>query len=174
MLCDESRAELSDQVARGEAAAGDKTEAAVVEYAAPWRRLAAGAVDALLVPIAYYLVSFFTGFFFSASSHGDQLSGNAASQTRFGAWIAAAVVWWLYCILMERSANQGTLGKMLLNIAVTDAGGQRISLGRAVGRNLAKIVSGALLPINWIMVAFTGKKRGLHDVIAGSMVVEKK
>ena len=115
-----------------------------------------------------------SGFFVSDSRNGEEMSADAASLTRYGAWIAAAVVWWLYCILMERSANQGTLGKMLLGIAVTDAGGKRISLGRALGRNLAKVISGALLPVNWLMVALTGKKRGLHDVIAGSLVVQKK
>lgn len=173
MLCDETRAGLSEQVARQETAAATKA-AAEVRYAAPWRRLTAGAVDALLVPIAYYLVSFFTGFVVTASSNGEEMSGDAASLARYGAWIAAAVVWWLYCVLMERSANQGTLGKMLLGIAVADAAGQRISLGRAVLRNLAKVVSGALLPVNWLMVAFTGKKQGLHDVIAGSLVAERE
>lgn len=174
MLCDETRAELDRQAAAGQAESMAAARAvAEVRYAAPWKRLAAGLVDALLVPVVWYLASFIMGFFFSASSNGEALSGDAASATRWAAWIAAVAVWWLYYVLMERSANQGTLGKMLLGIAVTDAAGGRVSPGRALFRNLARVISGALLPVNWLMVAFTGKKQGLHDFIAGTLVVEK-
>ena len=172
MLSDQARAEVSGQVAGRGPAVGDQPATAVV-YAAPWRRLAAGAVDALLIPVVWYLASFIMGGVFTASS-GKEMSADAATLTRYGAWIAAAVAWWLYCIIMERSANQGTLGKMLLGIAVTDAAGKRIPLGRAMARNLAKVLSGALLPVNWLLVTFTGKKQGLHDIVAGSLVVDKR
>ena len=75
---------------------------------------------------------------------------------------------------MESSSKQATLGKMVLGIVVTDAGGNRISFGRALGRNLAKIISDIILFIGHFMVAFTEKKQGLHDLIAGTLVVVKK
>ena len=46
-------------------------------------------------------------------------------------------------------------------------------MGRALGRNLAKILSGLILCIGFLMVAFTGKKQGLHDMIAGTLVVSR-
>jgi uncharacterized RDD family membrane protein YckC len=81
---------------------------------------------------------------------------------------------WLYYAFMESSKYQATLGKMVLGIVVTDMNGQRISFGRAVGRNLAKIVSQIILCIGYLMIAFTQKKQGLHDIMANCLVVAKK
>ena len=80
----------------------------------------------------------------------------------------------LYFAIMESSSKQATLGKMVLGIVVTDADGKRISLGRAVGRNLGKIISSIILLIGYFMIAFTEKKQGLHDIMAKCLVVVKE
>src|SRR5213080_4272790 len=41
---------------------------------------------------------------------------------------------------------------------------------RAVGRHFAKWLSGMLLGIGYIMVGFTERKQGLHDMLAGTLV----
>jgi hypothetical protein len=56
---------------------------------------------------------------------------------------------------------------------VTDLDGNRIGFGRATGRYFAKILSALILLIGFIMAAFTQKKQGLHDIIAGTLVVKK-
>ena len=43
-------------------------------------------------------------------------------------------------------------------------------MARAAGRYLAKIMSALTLGIGYLMVAFTNRKRGLHDMIAGTLV----
>lgn len=73
---------------------------------------------------------------------------------------------------MESSAKQATLGKMALGIVVTDLEGARIGFGRATGRYFAKILSGLILGIGFLMAAFTERKQGLHDIIAGTLVVK--
>jgi uncharacterized RDD family membrane protein YckC len=50
--------------------------------------------------------------------------------------------------------------------------GNRISFGRATGRYFAKIVSGLICSIGFIMAAFTEKKQGLHDMIASTLVLQ--
>ena len=80
---------------------------------------------------------------------------------------------WLYFALMESSRFQGTLGKMAVQIKVTDLEGNRLTFGRATGRHFGKIVSGLTLGIGYIMAAFTEKKQGLHDIMAGCLVVRK-
>jgi len=80
----------------------------------------------------------------------------------------------LYFVLMESSAKQGTLGKMALGLVVTDTNGNRISPARALGRYFAKILSGAILMIGFIMVAFTERKQGLHDMLANTLVLRAK
>jgi uncharacterized RDD family membrane protein YckC len=80
---------------------------------------------------------------------------------------------WLYYAGMESSEHQATLGKLALNIRVTDIEGHRIGFLRATVRHIAKILSGMLLMIGYIMIAFTAKKQGLHDLIAGCLVVNR-
>ena len=74
---------------------------------------------------------------------------------------------------MESSPTQGTLGKMALGIKVTDLEGDKIDFGRATRRHFAKIISALILYIGFIMVAFTQEKQGLHDMMAGCLVVTK-
>jgi hypothetical protein len=47
------------------------------------------------------------------------------------------------------------------------------SFGRAVGRHFAKYLSGLILYLGYVMVAFTSQKRGLHDYIAGTLVLRR-
>jgi uncharacterized RDD family membrane protein YckC len=77
---------------------------------------------------------------------------------------------WLYEAFMESSSYQATLGKMILGMKVTDLSGNRISFGRATGRHFAKWISGMILCIGYIMVGFTERKQGLHDLLAGTLV----
>jgi uncharacterized RDD family membrane protein YckC len=80
-------------------------------------------------------------------------------------------VQWLYEALLTSSRWQGTLGKKVLNLRVTDMAGNRISFGRATGRYFGKVLSHMTMYIGYIMVAFTERKQGLHDLIAGTQVL---
>ncbi len=84
--------------------------------------------------------------------------------------ILVFVGYWLYEALLTASSWQGTIGKRILRLKVTDEAGNRISFGRSTGRFFAKILSYVTLWIGFIMVAFTDKKRGLHDILAGTVV----
>jgi uncharacterized RDD family membrane protein YckC len=83
------------------------------------------------------------------------------------------IIGWLYHALMESSSNQASLGKMALGLKVTDLNGNRISFGRATGRSFGRLLSGLILGVGFLMIAFTEKKQGLHDMIAGTLVVKK-
>jgi uncharacterized RDD family membrane protein YckC len=87
--------------------------------------------------------------------------------------LAAIVINWLYFALMESSASQATLGKMACGIVVTDLNGGRIGFGRATGRYFAKILSGCLLLIGYLMMLWSPQKQCLHDQLAGTLVVKK-
>jgi uncharacterized RDD family membrane protein YckC len=80
---------------------------------------------------------------------------------------------WLYEALMLSSSWQATLGKRALGMVVTDLQGERLSFGRATGRHFAKWISYLVLGIGYIMAAFTAKKQGLHDLVAGTLVVNE-
>lgn len=79
----------------------------------------------------------------------------------------------LYYALQESSAQQATLGKRALGIKVTDLKGRRISRGNAVGRWFAAALSYLTLYIGFLMAAFTERKQALHDMVAGTLVVDR-
>jgi len=88
--------------------------------------------------------------------------------------LISTVVTWLYYAIMESSKTQGTVGKLVLKIKVTDMEGNRISFGRATGRYFGKILSGLILMIGYIMAGVTEKKQALHDMLAGCYVMKEE
>lgn len=151
---------------------------AAVQYAGFWRRFAASIIDGLIFGALATVIQF--GLIAAGVLDLDAASADLES-AEYATYMA--VTWGLsgvmflaqiaYFSLMESSSRQATLGKMVLGIVVTDYAGGRISLGRAIGRKLAKIVSSIILCIGYLMIAFTEKKQGLHDMIASTLVVTK-
>ena len=64
-----------------------------------------------------------------------------------------------------------TPGKMAWGLKVIRADGGTVSYGRAFGRFWAQLLSGLLLGIGFIMVAFDDEKRALHDHICDTRVI---
>lgn len=128
-----------------------------MRYAGFWIRFCAAVLDALVfLPLGAFI---------------GALEANAI----FSAWsLFSWIVGWLYFALMESSGWQATLGKRVCGLRVTDLEGNRISFGRASGRYFAKILSWITLYIGYLMIAFTEKKQGLHDILAGTLVLYGK
>jgi uncharacterized RDD family membrane protein YckC len=142
-------------------------------YAGFWIRVGAYLIDSIVLVVAQWLV--FSVFGVSMLG-ADALDPAAADTLATGGAIAAYSITTiggiLYFALMESSAKQATLGKMALGLVVVDAEGNRISFLRALGRYFAKILSGLILFIGYIMVAFTERKQGLHDMICSTLVLK--
>ena len=79
----------------------------------------------------------------------------------------------IYFAYFESSAKQATLGKQIVGIYVTDMNGERISFANALGRFFAKILSGMIMYVGYIMILFTEKNQGLHDMIASTLVMQR-
>ncbi|HBY76937.1 MAG TPA: hypothetical protein DEG47_08015, partial [Cyanobacteria bacterium UBA11148] len=87
--------------------------------------------------------------------------------------LVGLLIAWLYYAVQESSAKQATIGKQALGIVVTDLQNQRISFIQATIRYFSKIISTIILLIGYLMALFTEKKQALHDIIAGTLVVNK-
>jgi len=173
-FCDKCGAALQKQISEtGPAAPAYPTP---VQYAGFWRRLAAYLIDGLLLAVAWFamLVVIRTTYLALTGQESEDLSDGARDTIVFLSWVAAAIVGWLYCAAMESSAKQATLGKIALGIVVTDMNGRRVSFGRATGRYFGRLLSGVMLGIGLIIIAFTEKKQGLHDIMANCLVVVKR
>ena len=136
-----------------------------MEYGGFWRRVLAYIIDGIILNIASGLVGFVLGLGWGFAGGGEE------SATYLGGAVGF-LIGLLYFALMESSTKQATLGKMALGMIVTDENGGRISFLRAIGRYLGKILSTLILLIGFIMVAFTERKQGLHDMIASTLVVK--
>ncbi|MEX2598784.1 MAG: RDD family protein [Dehalococcoidia bacterium] len=66
-----------------------------------------------------------------------------------------------------------TIGKRLFGLYVVNVDGTRVGIGRAALRAFGQILSGALFGVGYLIVAFREDKRGLHDLIAGTVVVRR-
>jgi uncharacterized RDD family membrane protein YckC len=137
-------------------------------YAGFWRRFAALLIDALIGSAAGFVVGFLVGLTVAISGGDDVSSGWSALIN-----VLSVAGWFLYFALMESSSHQATVGKIALGIQVTDLAGERLSFGRALGRNLAKIISTIIIYIGFIIAAFTERKQALHDLIASTLVVKR-
>jgi uncharacterized RDD family membrane protein YckC len=148
----------------------------MVHYCGFWRRFLAYFIDNAIVGTATYIGAFvvvfpIVGISSIAGGHAGAAMGSMLAI--FLVTPIALAAYWLYFALLESSARQATVGKMALNMIVTDEDGRRLTFGRATGRYFAKILSTMIFDIGFIMVAFTAKKQGLHDIIAGTLVVRK-
>ncbi len=76
-----------------------------------------------------------------------------------------------YFTLLESSRWQATVGKRVCRLRVTDLSGRRIGVARALGRYLAKFVSAFVLGIGFLMVGWTRRSQGLHDLMADTLVM---
>ena len=147
-----------------------------VRYGGFWIRVVAAIIDVIIIKVV--LLPFKAVFGLGGlalngfDTHGFH-RGLALPYLIFGSGVFILLTLgasWLYEAFMESSPYQATLGKMIFGMKVTDLYGNRISFARATGRHFAKILSGMILCIGFIMVGITERKQGLHDILAGTLV----
>ena len=144
-----------------------------VTYGGFWIRVVAYLIDGILLNIVFGIIGVIVGV--SMIPIDPTTTDPMASMEHMGRFqLVALVVTWLYFALMESSPRGATVGKMVLGLRVVDEQGNRISFARATGRFFAKFVSTIILMIGYLMVAFTERKRGLHDMIAGTLVIKNR
>lgn len=143
-------------------------------YGGFWLRVVAAIIDAVVVGIVVFPIRFILmgSAMLPGAVHGGEPNVAAVLAGSMIGILFQLGVGWIYEAGLESSKYQATLGKMALGMKVTDLNGYRISFARATGRHFAKILSGMILLIGYIMVAFTERKQGLHDMLAGTLVVK--
>ena len=159
------------------------TSAALEDGAGFWKRVAAYILDAIILALPNLLIMNMMGDGpakaaakqAAINAAGDMHAIQAAQLHYYGvmwpAYLVTLVLGWLYFALLESSTWQATLGKLALGIRVTDLQGQRISVPRALGRYPAKFLSAIILGIGFMMAGWTRRKQALHDMIAGTLVL---
>lgn len=132
------------------------------EYGGIGRRFLAFIIDAFIINLITMIILYLIGIVMHVK-YNQSLS----------LWLTLFFIPMVYGVLMEASAMQATIGKIILGLKVTDINGNRISFLRALGRNSAKFLTSLTFGIGFIMIAFTKKKQALHDLMAGCLVIKE-
>jgi uncharacterized RDD family membrane protein YckC len=149
------------------------------KYAGFWIRLVAHIFDGILLAIplfilqSVFLMSVSGTFSMEAWLMEDELSMGQTLTYLSLTVVSNIVLSIIYFAVMESSKFQASLGKLMLGLKVTDEKGNRIGFWKSFGRLLSKSFLSGILFIGYIMVAFTKKKQGLHDLIVSTVVIKR-
>lgn len=106
------------------------------------------------------------------------LGGTANTQTRIPALVTGLVLVPIFkfvaCVILEGSRKQASVGKMLIGVKVTDEQGKPIGYGKAMVRNLAKLIGVITLGIGFLSGFFDRRQQCLHDKVAGTLVIKDR
>lgn len=137
-----------------------------LNYTRFWRRFGGLFLDKLVVSLPSYLLLILLPTL--------AMSGKSGEPNLWAAlfWIPYIFVQPCYEALMTQFKNGQTLGKMAMRIRIVRPDGSPISAGQAWGRSFMRLVLGCASPVGYIPYFFTPEKTTIHDMVAGTRVVE--
>ena len=136
-------------------------------YGGFWARFGAQIIDGIIQVIPSYAI------LFAVMIYAGFLSGKPEpSPVIFLAYIPFYAFPILYEGLMLSMKNGQTVGKMALRLRVVRPDGSSISTGQAWGRAVMRLILGCMFIVDYIPYFFTDEKTTLHDMVAGTRVVE--
>ena len=130
------------------------------------QRLMAWAIDFFIIATLYAVLIFLSFLFLQQQSVRVVLLVGMA--------VLIPLTKLIYNIFADASKTQGTIGKKLMDIKVSDLNGQRVNLSTSLVRNLAKIISTITFGIGYVYSFFNKKQQCLHDVMAGTLVMKDR
>lgn len=134
-------------------------------YGGFWIRFLATIIDGIIISIIGSLVG---GN--QITSYEQTADGMYSMNVNFVGWYTLIPIVYVLGFWMWKSA---TPGKMALKLKIIDEQGNNLTPVKAIIRYLGYILSGIILGIGYLMIAFTKNKRGLHDMIAKTYVIRK-
>jgi uncharacterized RDD family membrane protein YckC len=152
-------------------------------YASFWQRFGAWAIDYLILLVPSLIIAYAMGTLAQVEQLMAALQGGGDTTAAMTAYVVAmrpvsiviVLLGYAYYVLFECSKWQATPGKLALDLRVAGLqDGQRLSLGRSAGRNavrLLNIVTGLIPFVCYVAVAWTQRRQGLHDLLAGTVVL---
>lgn len=148
-----------------------------VVYAGLWKRFAASIIDSFVMWIATYPVQLMLQKLYMPEVVANPFG------TSYWTFVGVSMLVSLaagtaYFGFMQASGTQASLGKMAVGIKVTDIDGRRMAHGRSMLRYLCfsllgMVTFGIAILVSGIMAGVTERKQGLHDMICGTLVVDK-
>ena len=89
-------------------------------------------------------------------------------------WILSLFVTWLYFAIQHSSTKQATFGMRALDIKITNENHGKIGFWRATGNFYLTVISALVVFIGFLMIAFTSRKQGFHNLISRTLCIKIK
>jgi uncharacterized RDD family membrane protein YckC len=145
-----------------------------VVYAPMWARVAAGVIDLALMTVLSLVAAMLSGLVVTLLMRIAQVRPGSSFQQSvdMALWLVPVVVSLGYLGWLH-SSGQATLGKMAMGIKLVRGNGAPVTFRRAIVRALLVVVSVLPLGAGVLMGAVTPGKRGLHDWLCDTRVVDR-
>lgn len=142
-------------------------------YASLWTRVIGAAIDVCILFVISYVVCYVW------TSNANPFEAYLSPELKNELWKSRFILTWLvadliYSVVFMTSSLQGTLGQKAVGIKIVKDNGEKIGYGSAIGRNLMSILSSIFIKIGYIMAAVRKDKKTLHDLVAGTLVIDSK
>ena len=121
-------------------------------YAGFWQRFLAGIIDSIILIVIEVILIFIP------------IIG----------WILSLFVAWLYFAIQHSSTKQATFGMRALDIKITNENHGKIGFWRATGNFYLTVISALVVFIGFLMIAFTSRKQGFHNLISRTLCIKIK
>jgi uncharacterized RDD family membrane protein YckC len=149
-----------------------------MRYGGFWIRVLAKIIDGVIIGIpvmVLYLIAMF-GFGMNSFMTPGQVPDIAMILSsvglQLGVQVIGIVLGGVYNVIFVVKYG-ATPGKMIVGLRIIMANGDRLTVGRAIGRYFGEMVSGMACYIGYILVVFDDQKRSLHDMMCNTRVVYK-
>lgn len=148
-------------------------------YGGFWRRTVAFLIDKTILNLTSLILFFIgilalgLGIHSSAYVFSTEIFIKLTGSFLASYYIMATLLNVLYFTYFHGTTGQ-TIGKKILGLKVVQSTGEPMTPGIAFLRWVGYIISGLILYLGYIWIAFDGKKQGWHDKIAGTCVIKVK
>ncbi len=144
-------------------------------YAGFWIRFSAALLDQIFISMilgVYAVVCLAIGAVINV------LLAPETAESLLGIFAVVAIILAFFIALLYEpyllsSKHQATYGMLVLDLKIVGLDYEPISFGKAFLRLLAQYISALILYIGYLMIAFTERKQGLHDMMVGTYVLRK-
>ena len=142
-----------------------------------WVRLGAYLLDYIFVFVflaGLFAIVFIFAEVYPESSLAEYINTYGSDDAPIIEWldVVGYIVGLLY-VAIGIATWSTTIGKRICGLYVVCSDGSKVGFGRAAARYLCYFISFLTIGIGFLMIAFREDKRGLHDLICGTMVVKR-
>jgi len=134
------------------------------------KRLGAVFIDIIIVGLISLVIGFILNFLIPEPKSYTKEMNESANNALY--IVTAIVVDMLYTVILMSSTKSGTYGQQSMEIKVTKLDGSQLDYVTTWIRYFSSYISSIIFKLGYATALFTPKKQTLHDLFAGTVVVE--